>query len=299
MKFQQVLFATSFAASLALAQQPDSTGFKRMSDFNDGQAAPSATQVRRPQAPALTPSVLTVPRGTYFTIRTTQVLSSNQNRPGDEFTANLVKPIIVNGVIIADRGQIVGGRVVEAVKAGMIKGQSRLAITLTELTLADGTQVPFHSQLTGFSGGTSIGRDATAVAVPAGIGAAVGGVAAGGAAAGIGAAAGAGAGLIGVLLTRGNPTVIYPESVLTFRVEDPIEVATDRAPQAFRMVGHNDYSQPTDQPRPTFTQRPPSYFAPSYGYGGYGGYGGYYGPRYFYGPRIAFGGGYRGYGRRR
>lgn len=315
--------ATAFATSLAVAQQQtpppvpqqDSAGWHRMSDFNDGQVKNDPT-TRRPltmqtqqmvQQPQVSlPGSLSVPRGTYFTIRTTQVLSSNQNRAGDEFTATLAKPIVVNGIIVADRGQIVAGRVVEAQKAGLVRGQSKLAITLTELTFADGSQVPFRSQLTGFSGGPSIGRDATAVGVPAGIGAAIGGAAGGGGAAGIGAGAGAAVGLIGVLLTRGHPTVIYPESILTFRTEDPIQVMTERAPQAFRSVGQGDYEQPQDRQRSQpggFMTRPPSYYAPSYFGPSYGlGYGSYWGGgfRSYYRPSFSFGyGGHRGYGRRR
>ena len=66
-----------------------------------------------------------------------------------------------------------------------------------------------------------------------------------------GEAASAAAGIIGVLLTRGRPTVIYPESVLTFRLEAPVAFSTDRAPQAFRYVDTQDYGggQPsTGQP---------------------------------------------------
>ena len=50
----------------------------------------------------------------------------------------------------------------------------------------------------------------------------------------IGAVAGAMAGAIGTSLASGRPTVLYPETILTLRVETPITISTDRAPQAFR-----------------------------------------------------------------
>src|ERR1700736_4293862 len=106
------------------------------------------------------------------------------------------------------------------------------------------------------NGSTSIGRDAGAIAGTTALGAAIGASADWGRGAAIGAGAGAAAGLLGVLLTRGHPTIIYPEQVLTFRVEAPITIATDRAPQAFRWVEPEDYNQGLQASRP-MTPRPP------------------------------------------
>jgi hypothetical protein len=39
-----------------------------------------------------------------------------------------------------------------------------------------------------------------------------------------------------VLLTRGGPTVIFPEQLLSFRLESSVTITTDQAPQAFRPV---------------------------------------------------------------
>lgn len=258
---------------------------------------------RRPMGPPPNlPAQLTVPSGTFVTIRVNQALSSDHSRPGEPFSASLVKPIVVDGIVVADRGQTLAGRVADASKAGRIKGVSRLGIELTEVSLVDGTQVPLRSQLITYEGPGSVGRDATAIGTTTALGALVGAAAQGGAAAGIGAGAGAGAALIGVLLTRGRPTMIYPESVLTFRVETPIVISTYRAPQAFRTVGPGDYNQPSDQPR-TLVQRqaaPPSFggwggWGPGWGYPGWG-YPGWYGPGYF-GPTVGIGF-YRGFGGR-
>ena len=67
-------------------------------------------------------------------------------------------------------------------------------------------------------------------------------------------------GIIGVLVTRGHPTYIGPESVLTFRVEQPVTIATDHAPQSFRYVAPGEYNAQTNlQARPG-----PGYGAPGY-----------------------------------
>ncbi len=242
------------------------------------------------------PAQLTVAPGTFFTVRVNQALSSDRNQTGDAFSATLVKPIVVNGVIVADRGQVLQGRVSEAKKAGRISGTSRLALELTDLTLVDGSQVPVKTELVSRNGTTSEGRDAAGIGAATGVGAIIGAGAArpwdAGEGAAIGAGAGAAAGIIGVLLTRGHPTVVYPEQVLTFRMDNPIVVATDRAPQAFRYVTPYDYEQASDQPRPQPARRR----AVPYYYGGvYGPWGPYYGYPYYYGPSIGIGfGGFYG-----
>lgn len=258
---------------------------------------------RRVDQPGSVPSELTIPAGTLITARIDQELSSDLNEPGDAFSATLAQPIIVNGIVVANRGQVVTGLVVEAQKAGRVQGVSRLGVEITELTLADGQQVPVETQFMRWRGPTSGGTDAAAIAGTAGLGAIIGGAAEGGLGAGIGAAAGAAAGGIGVLLTRGRPTVLYPESVLTFRTEYPVAISTERAPLAFRYVTPEDYGrayEPERRARVRYYDRyddyppprvyvypyppyPPYAYAYPYPYPYY-----WWGPR-FYGPRFGFG----------
>ena len=80
-------------------------------------------------------------------MRVNQVLSSDHNQSGDAFSATLVKPIVVNGVIVADRGQVIQGRVSEAKKAGRVSGTSHLGLELTDLSLVDGSQVPVQNRI--------------------------------------------------------------------------------------------------------------------------------------------------------
>jgi len=246
------------------------------------------------QPPPL-PAQLTLPAGSFITVRLNQVLSSDHNHEGDAFTGSLAKPIVVDGVVVADRGQTIVGRVSQAEKAGMVKGTSKLGVELTSLNLIDGTPEAIKTSFINRSGPTSIGRDAAAIGSTTAVGAAAGAVADLGRGAAIGAGAGAAVGTLGVLLTRGRPTLIYPEMVLTFRIENPIAISTARAPQAFRFVGPGDYDQPQDRPR--LQGRPGPYYGGAYGPYPYPYYGGYPYPYYpyYYGPGfgIRFGGGYR------
>jgi len=219
MVYSSAVLGLTVAAVLACGQQsnPSSGGWR---DANAPQ----------PQDP---PSQLTLPAGTWISVRTDEVLSSDHNLPG----------------------------VADAVKAGRVKGTSRLALELTDVTLADGQNRPVKTQLIQYAGGTSKGRDATAIGTATGIGAAAGGAVDGGAGSGIGAAAGAAASTIGVLMTRGLATEVFPESLLTFRITEPLTISTDRSSRAFVPVRQEDY-EPDAQPRqPRLARRP--------GYGGY------------------------------
>lgn len=230
-----------------------------------------------------------------------QPISSDHNRPGDGFTGTLAQPVVADGYIVAHRGQTIEGRVTEALKAGKTKGTSRLGLELIEVSLADGQQMPIRTQLIEYNGGTSVGRDVAAIGTTTGMGAAIGGAAAGGVGAGIGALAGAAASGIGVLLTRGRATEIYPETVVAFRTTAPVTISTERAPHAFQPVRQSDYERNTLEPRPAAQQRPAINYGiyggvPPYPAWGWGGpwYGGYWGAPYYGGVGVVVGGAWGG-----
>ncbi len=242
---------------------------------------------------SILPDPLTIPAGTVIQIRTTDWLSSDKNHKGDQFIGTLAAPIIVNGWVVARRGQSVTGTVTDAVRAGRVKGVSKLQLDLGQLTLVDGQLIPVQTTLLNASAGTSKGRDATAIAVTTGTGAAIGAAAGGGVGAGIGAGAGLVASVAGVLLTRGKPTIIPPEDVLTFKVENPISFSTVHGPHAFLPATPQDY-QPVRPPQPR--PRPYPY---AYGYPPPPGPYGYYPYGYGYAPppvAIGYYGGYYRYG---
>jgi hypothetical protein len=219
--------------------QPIASGSVVRSTPDGGEAAAPAANERTAYA---VPSQLTLKSGVYITVRLNEGLSTDKNQQGDPFSATLEQPIVVDGVVVAQRGQTVYGRVagVEKQKADR---PSRMALQLTSLTLVDGTQTPITSQLIGRQGGqTPAGVQAGTVATTTAVGAGIGAIAGWGTGAAIGAGAGAAAGLVGVLLTRNHPTILYPETVLTFQITSPITISTVRAPQAFRFVGPEDYN---------------------------------------------------------
>jgi hypothetical protein len=91
-----------------------------------------------------------------------------------------------------------------------------------------------------------------------------------------------------VLLTPGRPTVMDPETVLTFRLDTPITINTQRSTLAFLPVTQDDYAggAPIMQPRPVAPAYPA---APAYPYVGWP----YWAGWGFY-PSVAFVGYYGG-----
>lgn len=271
--------------------------------YGRGQNAPYSRTA--PATPP--PATLTIPAGTVLQVRMNEYLSSDNNHVGDHVSATLQQPIVVNGYVVARRGQTLVGQVEAAEKAGRVKGVSQLGIELTDMTMVDGQSRPILTELWKGSGGTSHGADAATIGGTTALGAAIGSVADWGRGAAIGAGAGAAAGIGAVLLTRGRPTVIPPETLLTFRIVDPVKIDTTQAAQAFVPVSQRDYGR-RGYDSPYAAQRPyaggpsaggpygPAPYACGYGYPCYT-YPAYAYPAYPYYPSIYFGG-YYGYYRR-
>jgi len=250
-----------------------------------------------PPPPRYAPTTITLPAGTWVTMRLNERLSSDHNQTGDAFTGTLLEPVIANGVLIARRGATVQGIVTEAQKAGRVSGVSHLKLELTGVQLADGRQVQMKTKLIDRKGNTSYGRDAFAIGATTATGAAIGAGVNGGVGAGVGAAAGLVVSTIGVMLTRGRPTIVGPETPFTFSMETPLTL--DNSQQAFRYASQQDYNAGVRPlgPRPGYgAAYGPGYPPPPY-------YGGYYAPAYgypyypYYCPSVYFGGRW-GYGRR-
>lgn len=204
-------------------------------------ALPAVAQ--RAPAPDSLPEELFAPVGTVLTVRVRDFVSSNKNVPGDTFLAVLQQPLVIDGWVAARPGQTVIGQVTSANSAGRVKGTSNLAVELTEIVLVDGRQVPIRTQLVNSNGRQSHAEDAGAIAGGTGLGALIGAAAGDGKGAAIGAGVGAAAATIAVLSTRGPATEIYPESTLTFRLDAPLSISTERSRQAFLAVSPRDYER--------------------------------------------------------
>jgi hypothetical protein len=268
--------------SLAASAQQDRPGDVNETPMQQDQQGPEAQgapdRAMPPQGPnQAVPQTLTLPAGTVVRVRIDELLSTERNLPGDTFSAVLDQPIVVDGWVVARRGQSETGRVSMSQKAGHGNGKSQLGVELTEVTLVDGQQLPIQTQLFQSSAGSSNGRNAAIIGTTTGVGAAIGAAADGGPGAALGAVVGGAAGIIGVFSTPGKPTVIPPETVLSFRLQSPVTISTDKSQFAFQPVGQEDYDSRTPNNRPQHYGSPRS-----------GGYPPPPPPPYYYGYPYAY-----------
>lgn len=168
------------------------------------------------------PREVTIPAGTLIPVRVVEALSTERNSAGDGFSGTLEQDLVIDGLVIADRGSRVEGRVVEAERAGRVKGTSLLAVQLTQIRSSDGQRVAVNTDAFRVEGETSRRSDTARVATGAAIGAAIGAIAGGGKGAAIGAGAGGAAGTGAVMATRGKDAAIRSETLIRFRLSEPV-----------------------------------------------------------------------------
>jgi hypothetical protein len=175
------------------------------------------------------PRQITLTVGFLIPVRLIDGLTTERTNTGDTFTASLDNPLVVNGLVIAERGARAEGRVVASDKGGKVKGVAYLSIELTRVHLSDGQTISLvtdsfekHAQQTHTTDAAKVGGGAA-------LGAIIGAIAGGGKGAAIGAGAGGGIGAGDVLLTRGKPAVLPSETRITFRVSQPVTVTEKRS----------------------------------------------------------------------
>jgi len=262
------------------AQQPNSDSEDQPS--LPPQQPPADQRSERPQdrppheqaAQGPLPGSLTLPAGTVIRVRIDDSLSTEHNVIGDNFSGSLEEPIVVDGWVVARRGQAQTGHVSQVKKGGHGSGRSQLGLDLPGLTLVDGQKLTVHTELYQTSAGASShGRDAAVVGSTTGIGALIGGIVGRGVGAVIGAGVGATAGIIGVISGPGKPAVLPAETVLSFQLQSPLTISTDKNQYAFQPVKQSDYESHSTENRPRMRRPgppPPRYGGPyAYPYGSY------------------------------
>lgn len=177
-----------------------------------------------PPPAARAPRAVTIPAGTLIPVRLVEKVSTETHSSGDTFSATLDQPLIVEGLVIAERSARAEGRVVESTPSGRVKGLASLVVQLTRLQTADGQRVDIQTETFTRQAEKSTTSDAAKVGVGAAIGAAIGAIAGGGRGAAIGAGAGGAAGAGTVLATRGKAAELPAETRLSFKLSEAVSV---------------------------------------------------------------------------
>jgi len=175
---------------------------------------------------------VTLRAGTVISARIVEALSTNRNLAGDTFTATLDQPLVVDGLVIAERGAHLEGKVVQSERASRTNASSNLVIALTQLNTSDGQRVPIETETFETRGKASGGESAAKVGGGAALGAIIGAISGGGKGAGIGAAVGGAAGAGGAVMTRSKNVALAPETRVSFRLRNTITVTERQNGQA-------------------------------------------------------------------
>lgn len=189
-----------------------------------GCATRRTTQTTAPTGPVQTASTQSdvIPAGTTFGVRTNQTISSAE--AGKTFDAEVAQDITnQSGQIIVPKGSRAELVILEANSGGAV-GTRTVELGLRSVTV-NGQK---HSVTTGGvqrEGEEGLGanrRTAEMVGGGAALGTLIGAVAGGGKGAAIGAATGAAAGAAAQVYTRGKEVHVPAESVLNFRLDQPL-----------------------------------------------------------------------------
>lgn len=212
------------AAAPAPAPAPPVTPPSAPAPPVETQAAPEP----EPQQPPLAPRKVTMRPGAIVPVRLNESLSSDRSVPGDTFQASLAEPLVVDGLVIAERGARVGGRIVDAQKAGHLGGGSLVELELTSISTADGQRISITTDPWTKRGDSSAGEDAARIGGGAALGAIIGAIAGGGKGAAIGAGLGGGVGVGAVAASRGKPANVPSETIVRFRLATRVTITERR-----------------------------------------------------------------------
>lgn len=189
----------------------------RDGDYDRGRDSESHHVYAAPGTP------VTLPAGEPILVRMIDGVDSKRNAVGDVFKASLETDLAVNNVLVARRGSDAYVRLAYAKEARGLSGSSELQLELTRI-LIDGREFPVVSGEYTMKGKGRGGDTAKKVGGGAVIGAIIGGVAGGGTGAAIGAGVGGAAGAGAEILTRGRAVRVPTETLLEFRLEQPVTV---------------------------------------------------------------------------
>jgi hypothetical protein len=186
-------------------------------------AAPPAAVAAAAPAPPPPPKQYHVPVGTPLVVRLEQTVSAKNSNVGDSFSGVLAQSVVVGGVTVIRAGAPVTGVVTASKGQGRFKGSGDLAIAIRRVgdyavstTAYEATSKGKGKRTAGFIGGGGGG------------GALIGGLAGGGKGALIGGLLGAGAGTAGAAFTGNKDITVPAESVVTFKLAEPITVTRSR-----------------------------------------------------------------------
>jgi len=171
---------------------------------------------------------VTIPDGTSLPLILTSSVASDTSAIEDAVSAELTRPIAVDGREVLPAGTRLAGVVTAADSSGRVKGRARVAFQFTSLSVGNTHYDVRTAQLSHVASATK-SEDATKIGIGAGAGAVIGGILGGKDGAAKGAAVGGGAGTGVVLATKGKEVRLAPGADATTQLTAPLTVRVRRS----------------------------------------------------------------------
>ncbi len=194
-------------------------------------AASTLVERTHPPEAAITTKTYELPSGTQVSVRTDETIDSAKAIKGQTFAAEVYRDVVDgSGDVVLPRGSNAQIVIRSSSGGGRVSGSPELVLDLESVSV-DGRRYVLDTVNVSQRGKEGLGknkRTAEYVGGGAALGAIIGAIAGHGKGAAIGAASGAAAGAATQVITRGGAIRVPAETVLTFRLDKPLQVTPAR-----------------------------------------------------------------------
>src|SRR5438093_5564621 len=202
------------------------------------QVEPGQEPARMPDPPSAPPvpqfEEVVLPTSSVMGLEVDTPLSSEHARIEDRVDARVTRDVMSAGRVAIPAGSRVIGAVTLVERGGKVKQTARLGVRFHTLVLADGREIPLHTEPIYREGESPTGESARKIGGAAIGGAILGAIIGGGKGAVIGGATGAAGGSAVVMAGDRNAATLAPGAVVTVRLSAPATIDVEkREPQQY------------------------------------------------------------------
>ncbi len=202
----------------------DASGSAATASASAAPAEPGADAASA-SAPGADMREVTIPRGTALPVVLETNVASDTSRPEEHVQARLARDVVVHGVTALAEGSRVSGVVVDATRAGKVKGRAHVAVKFDAVVpRGDEARYAIQTNAFGRTAPATKKKDALEIGGGAAGGALIGALVGGKKGALVGTGVGGGAGTAYVLSTRGEEVRLGRGAAITVRLTEPLTV---------------------------------------------------------------------------
>jgi hypothetical protein len=190
---------------------------------------PSRPVEPQPEAPRIPQfEEVILPASSVIGLQLESTLSSERARVEDRLDARVTRDVLAAGRVAIPAGSRMIGSVTLVERGGKIKERARLGVRFHTLILADGGEVPLHTEAIYRDGESPAGDSAKKIGVAAVGGAILGGILGGKKGAAIGGATGAAGGTAAAMQGDRHAAALRGGEIVTARLSAPATITVER-----------------------------------------------------------------------